>query len=175
MGADEGLAIPIVSDTVAIILVGMEKEKLIEILDNHELVERFRKTASYGLAEFQPQGKWVSREIMDASAREIIHEANNPLSTTQNYLKVLSLKLGDEHEAQETLTTISNELFRVSDIIKRFSTIGDTTTVKRGSCNVNAVLSPGAPPLRICRSSVRSTSWPDHRTDPARQLVRADR
>ena len=141
MGADEGLAIPIVSDTVAIVLVGVDKERLIELADNPELIEHFSQTASYGLAEFQPRRNFISREILDASAREIIHEANNPLSTTQNYLKVLSLKLGEEHEAQETITTISNELFRASDIIKRFRTIGDHTTVKRGRCKVNPVLS----------------------------------
>ena len=53
--------------------------------------------------------------------REIVHEANNPISTVQNYLKVLSLKLGPEHAAQDTLESISSELFRTVEIVSSFN------------------------------------------------------
>ncbi len=140
MNVDEALAVPIVADPVAVVLLGMHKNKLVELANNQEAIERFIEIGTFGLNEYHGQER-VSRSTLDAAAREIIHEANNPLSTVQNYLKVLSLKLEPEHDAQETLQTISEELFRASDIIDRFRSLGESTTASSEQhCVVNEVL-----------------------------------
>lgn len=51
--------------------------------------------------------------------REAVHEAGNPLSIIRNYLEMLRLKLGDEHEASEGLGLIKEEIDRVGNILLR--------------------------------------------------------
>jgi signal transduction histidine kinase len=51
--------------------------------------------------------------------RESIHEASNPLSIIRNYLETLRLKLGDEHQANENLGLIKEEIDRVGNILLR--------------------------------------------------------
>lgn len=51
--------------------------------------------------------------------REAVHEASNPLSIIRNYLEMLNIKLGDEHEANEGLELIKQEIDRVGNILLR--------------------------------------------------------
>lgn len=48
---------------------------------------------------------------------EAIHEAGNPLSIIGNYLEMLRLKLGDEHQATEDIHLIRQEIDRVGNIL----------------------------------------------------------
>ena len=50
--------------------------------------------------------------------REIVHEANNPLSIINNYLHILELRLEGMPEAQEQLTMIGEEIRRTADIVR---------------------------------------------------------
>lgn len=54
--------------------------------------------------------------------REVVHEINNPLSIINNYLEILSLKLDATNQAHTDIKTIKNEIFRVSDILKKLKT-----------------------------------------------------
>jgi signal transduction histidine kinase/ActR/RegA family two-component response regulator len=51
--------------------------------------------------------------------REIVHEANNPLSIINNYLHVLELRLADHEGAREQLRLIGEEIRRATGIIAR--------------------------------------------------------
>ncbi|MDA1074359.1 MAG: HAMP domain-containing sensor histidine kinase [Proteobacteria bacterium] len=51
--------------------------------------------------------------------REIVHEANNPLSIVQNYLHILELRLQHEPSATQQIDLISNEIARTADIIAK--------------------------------------------------------
>lgn len=51
--------------------------------------------------------------------REAVHEASNPLSIIRNYLEMLNLKLGEQHEAAEGLGLIREEIDRVGNILLR--------------------------------------------------------
>lgn len=51
--------------------------------------------------------------------REIVHEANNPLSIIHNYLHILELRLKDHPETHEQLRLIAAEIRRTSAIFKR--------------------------------------------------------
>ncbi len=48
--------------------------------------------------------------------REVVHEANNPLSIVHNYLHILELRLQHEPEAVEQLALISAELNRAGEV-----------------------------------------------------------
>ena len=59
------------------------------------------------------------REKEAQRLREIVHEANNPLSIVHNYLHILELRLQHEPEAVEQISLIASELTRAGNIFSR--------------------------------------------------------
>lgn len=85
--------------------------------------------------------------------REVVHEASNPLSIIRNYLEMLKIKLGEQHEAAEGLGLIREEIDRVGNILLRLrdpslGNAGDT------SYNINTVVESVA---TIFRDSICTT------------------
>lgn len=56
---------------------------------------------------------------LEKRLREIVHEANNPLSVVRNYLHILDMRLQDNPRAQEQIQLIGDELRRASDVIRQ--------------------------------------------------------
>lgn len=85
--------------------------------------------------------------------REAVHEASNPLSIIRNYLEMLNLKLGEQHEASEGLELIREEIDRVGNILLRLRDpslgSGDQSLF-----NINAVIESVA---TIFRESICAT------------------
>ena len=71
----------------------------------------------------------VFKTLEQARLREIVHEANNPLSIVKNYLHILELKLQHLPDTQEQLQLISSELQRASEIIAQARHIPDEVKV----------------------------------------------
>ena len=144
MGATDGIAIPVLleeadpASCAAVVLLGMSTSALMTLSSRQELMTTFNAIAR-GLFQVAP-AREIDLEDVDNRAREIIHEANNPLSTVQNYLKVLSLKLGPDHDAQPTLESIGSELMRAADIIRSFRDIPESAGQSEGSCDINKAL-----------------------------------
>lgn len=65
------------------------------------------------------------RQREEKRLREIVHEANNPLSIVHNYLHILELRLQHEPSATEQLNMIGTELQRAGDIIQRIKDTAD--------------------------------------------------
>ncbi|MEM7101327.1 MAG: HAMP domain-containing sensor histidine kinase [Pseudomonadota bacterium] len=59
------------------------------------------------------------RQLEQARLRELVHEANNPLSIVHNYLHILELRLGHDEEAASQLKLISAELGRAGEIFTK--------------------------------------------------------
>lgn len=79
--------------------------------------------------------------LVQRTAKKITHEVNNPLAVVQNYLKILSLKLGEEHEAQGSINIISSEILRAAEIVKRYNHIGDELQFQPGTADCNEAIS----------------------------------
>ena len=143
MGSKDGLAIPIFvseNDTsmcVAVTLLALSSTTLTTALSSPKLIEQFGRICRYLFTAKLNRG--IDADALDSRVREIIHEANNPISTVQNYLKVLSLKLGPEHEAQATLESVSSELFRTAEIVRSFNDLKLESANRPGECDVNKV------------------------------------
>ena len=87
------------------------------------------------LAYAEELGRWVVHHNVDLGGelalarryrsreekrmREIVHEANNPLSIVHNYLHILELRLQHEPSAIEQLRLIGSELSRAGEIFQR--------------------------------------------------------
>ncbi len=108
-----------------------------------------------GVLDTDQPGESISVSLVQRRAREITHEVNNPFSIIQNYLKILSLKLGEDHEAQPSITTISAEIQRASEIIRQFAGIGNPQVTTPGTTSCNPVLAELA--------DMFSTSYPQIR------------
>jgi signal transduction histidine kinase len=59
------------------------------------------------------------RQRAEKRLRELVHEANNPLSIVNNYLHILELRLAHEPEAVEQLRLIAAELKRAGAIVSQ--------------------------------------------------------
>jgi signal transduction histidine kinase len=71
-------------------------------------------------AEIGVEGSTVLDQFRAAETqrlREIVHEANNPLSIVYNYLHILELRLQTDPEVAEQLDMIGRELRRAGDVI----------------------------------------------------------
>jgi HD-like signal output (HDOD) protein/signal transduction histidine kinase len=81
------------------------------------------------------------KDEMEARLREIAHEANNPLSIIRNYLELLAIKLGDEHQAIGELAIIREEIDRTGQIILQLKDLGKVELEVSGEVDINAELS----------------------------------
>lgn len=71
------------------------------------------------------------RQREEKRLRELVHEANNPLSVVFNYLHILEMQLQHEPTATEQLQMVSTELKRTGEIIQKMrelSPIADLET-----------------------------------------------
>lgn len=60
-----------------------------------------------------------SEAVSHLRVSEAVHEAGNPLSIIRNYLEMLRIKLGEEHEVHSDLELIKQEIDRVGHILLR--------------------------------------------------------
>ena len=81
-------------------------------------------------------------KILKTRAREVIHEAANPLSIINNYLEILSIQLEGDDPAQQDLETIKSEIHRVSTILKNLSrpSMAELDASETASVDINALI-----------------------------------
>lgn len=85
--------------------------------------------------------------------REVVHEASNPLSIIRNYLEMLKIKLGEQHEASEGLELIREEIDRVGNILLRLRD-PSPGSIEDTNFNINSVIEAVA---TIVRDSLCAT------------------
>lgn len=143
LGTEQLLCLPMYSnnETIGCIVLGVSERRLESLWDQEGLLMAFASEAGSLLSDI------VSRRSHDqqleaeyqARARQVIHEANNPLGILRNYLQVLSGKLEADHPALNDLRIIGEEVDRVGGIIRR---LADTPEeMQEGSVNINNLIS----------------------------------
>jgi len=68
---------------------------------------------------------------------ELVHEANNPLNIISNYLSNLGHKLGAEHEAQEELKVLKEEVERTGHILLRLKDLQHSSIDQEPGVEIN--------------------------------------
>lgn len=94
-----------------------------------------------------------SGETLQQKISEAVHEAANPLSIIRNYLEMLRLKLGEEHQAHADLELIKHEIDRVGSILLRLRE-PDDSGAEGGDVQLNKVVADIA---RIFQQSLCAT------------------
>ena len=92
-------------------------------------------------------------ELMQQKISEAVHEAGNPLSIIRNYLEMLRIKLGEQHQAHTDLALIKQEIDRVGAILLRLRE-PEPTTASDGEISLNKLVADIA---RIFEGSLCAT------------------
>lgn len=139
---------PMVAQDVVVgaMLFGLARVQLPQAEKQRKLISMFALQAAQTLAAWHVASEQVQRiefEVMSASrakARQIVHEANNPLSIIKNYIKLLGVKLPQEDPAQGDLAIIKEEIDRVTKIIRQVSEAAEAYANPLEELNVNGVI-----------------------------------
>lgn len=148
-GHSELLALPLVTDQGALLgglLIGMSTDGLRAVLSQRYLLKYYLQ-ASVQLLQQQQAQVQEKAEALESQAegfhdrsRRVVHEANNPLNVIKNYLYILASKLDKEHEAQEQIDIIKEEIDRVSDILTRMPDVASERDADAQGVDINATV-----------------------------------
>ncbi len=145
LGCSEAIVLPILDmdgdaapTTTAVLVLAAEDESEPDFgmrAYASQLATWFR-TDSPGATQEDMLGRFRTAEVQ--RLRELVHEANNPLSIVHNYLHILQLRLGDDTKAQEQLGMIGTELRRAADIIQRVKHVPEQAAPGEAAVPVSA-------------------------------------
>lgn len=144
----ELLAMPVVSggDVLGVLVAGVDRNVLVELLQTPETMEYFRDTIARQLGahvacedERQTTAESEVQELV-ARTRRLIHEANNPLGVVANYLQILSMKFEQDHETRKQINVIKEEIDRVADILSTIREVPERVGDQRSAVDINNLL-----------------------------------
>jgi HD-like signal output (HDOD) protein/nitrogen-specific signal transduction histidine kinase len=143
MGGEHLICLPMQNEGehIGCLVLGVGERRLESLLEQEGLLMAFANEAGGLLSDIMSRrshDQQIEAEYQ-ARARQVIHEANNPLGILRNYLQVLAGKLEDDHPALNDLRIIGEEVDRVGGIIRR---LADTPEeMQQGSVNINDLIS----------------------------------
>jgi len=134
MGARAATCVPLVANgnPVGALLFLLDEDvdyDFAQSLYAQQLALQLARSAEQPDAELELVKRYRQRE--EKRLRELVHEANNPLSVVFNYLHILEMQLQHEPTATEQLQMVSTELKRTGEIIQKMrelSPIADLET-----------------------------------------------
>ena len=130
LGVEEALVVPVLHpntyDVLAVLVFAGDDE-----LEPHYAMRGYadalaRWLSESGEGDHSDAGDDLQRfrEQTEQRLRELVHEANNPLSIVRNYLHILEMRIQDE-TAQEQLALIGQEIQRAAGILQQMRSIPD--------------------------------------------------
>jgi signal transduction histidine kinase/HD-like signal output (HDOD) protein len=128
-------------ELVGCLVLGVNEQRLQALRVQQSLLTAFASEAAGMLADVVSRlerRQQVEAEY-NARARQVIHEANNPLGILRNYLQVLSGKLEEGHPALNDLRIIGEEVDRVGGIIRRLADVPEE--MQEGVVSINDLIS----------------------------------
>jgi len=113
--------------TIGLIVYGLTTGQYVKAKKQIEWITRFAHIASISITTCRSMQERESKQQLDLinqfeqHGRKIIHEAGNPLGIIKNYLQIISNRLPDNDEIRNELDIISEEIDRVSQIVKKIN------------------------------------------------------
>ena len=123
--------------------LGVDKDLARTLALNLGILELFSTQTGICLENLtfhQTYAQDVNEKKMEAYAAltdKVIHEVNNPIAIIKNYLETLSLKLPEKHPAQEELSLIGEEIYRVSTLLDGLSSFSKPRVVGVETVDIN--------------------------------------
>ena len=121
MACEEASCLPVAQNdsTYAALLMGADDDVDYDFALDLYLQALAQRLAGLGAGGGEPDLLKKYRQREEKRLRELVHEANNPLSVVQNYLHILQMRLQHDDSAAEQLGMIGTELSRATEIIQR--------------------------------------------------------
>jgi HD-like signal output (HDOD) protein/signal transduction histidine kinase len=147
--AAEGiLFLPLIAegDLLGVVTIGLSRRFWQNLIPQRDLLELFSQqiarcfAGALQLLEAQSRQLKEQRDWQRLETRKIAHEAGNPLAIINNYLHVLSLKLGKDNPAGEEITIIKEEIVRVGDILARMRDLEPSPRSEEDGLDLNRVI-----------------------------------
>ncbi|BBP05834.1 hypothetical protein TPL01_07410 [Sulfuriferula plumbiphila] len=101
---------------LGLVVCGVDPEEVALLDERLSLLTRFIRQAARALRQKQAAPAVPAPRIEQAG--KIMHEVNNPLNIVKNYLRILGAKLPREDPAHGDLKIITDEIERVSSLLK---------------------------------------------------------
>lgn len=111
--------LPAATRVLGALVLGLTGEQMARLRARSGFVNAMGGEIAKALTAAEASGAGAGLEDVERRIREMVHEAGNPLSIIQNYLAMLRIKLGEEHDAQLELGVIREEIERVGRILMR--------------------------------------------------------
>jgi len=147
LGTEGMLLIPLFAEgqALGVIAAGLKKSEVSRIKANIHFMVLFSQQAAMALLALQRSFQ-QTQEAIDTlrsnyhlHARKLVHEINNPLSIINNYLYLLSMKLGEGNS--DEVRIIQEEIDRVGKIIVRLPGLPeDADQDEQGTVDVNVLI-----------------------------------
>jgi len=120
MACEEAQCLPITLDdrSIGVLLMAADDDVDYEFALDLYLKSLAQSLAALGEADDEQSELRHYRQREEKRLRELVHEANNPLSVVQNYLHILQMRLQHDASAAEQLEMIGTELNRATGIIQ---------------------------------------------------------
>jgi len=103
--------------SVGVLVLGLSRSQRDELTRRTPFIQALSREIASVLA--RDTSTTDATALMEQRIREMVHEAGNPLSIIQNYLGMLRIKLGEDHDAHRELGLIRDEIDRVGRILLR--------------------------------------------------------
>jgi len=145
---DELVYLPLTSQQqkLGLIAIGISATHWQALADQHALLALFAKEAGQILQRHQEMTNAQQfavdeeRAAFQLEARKVVHEVNNPLGIINNYLHILGMKLGEDHQVQGELDIIKEEIERVGKIILRIRDIPEAMEQQARKLDINQLI-----------------------------------
>lgn len=126
LGSSGVLYLPFMANQTlsALAAFGIEPHQLPRINKQQNLLRRFGRACAQALQSgvadtaHAADASNEALQALQAQARRVVHEVNNPLGIMKNYLKLLALKLGDDDAAKNDLRIFNEEIDRIAAIVR---------------------------------------------------------
>ncbi|MCF6147150.1 MAG: HDOD domain-containing protein [Candidatus Kuenenia sp.] len=141
------LCLPLTANNefIGVLVIGIDKNYQTRHIGQQRLLEFFAAETGVFIKNIESDlsdknaGTVIESHEISKKIREVIHEANNPLSIIKIYLEMLGQKLGNDSSAQKELQIIKEEIDRTGKILLRFSD-SNSSAVEKGFIDVNKLI-----------------------------------
>jgi len=147
LGTEGLVCMPLIAHDrlVGVLVCGANAAQQARIKQHPQWLNSYARLAANVLDARQLAGARASQietevgERFRLKARQVAHEAGNPLGIIKNYVKILSLKVAGDSPVQRELGILNEEIDRVTEIVRGMPDIYGER-VSMGDVDINALL-----------------------------------
>lgn len=142
LGSEGFVSVPLAAagNYLGVLAIGCRRSQAHGLAAQSRLIRDLAENTASCILQEAELRQTLQRQAIDTAAlvpRRLMHEINNPLGIIKNYIKVLSMKLPEDHSGREELQLIIEEVDRVSQIVRQTSSVSRPVITGKSSIDLN--------------------------------------